>query len=51
MYNQYYSREEQYLFTDRIAVLQELKYHIDQIKKGGNKKLSLLGPRAESEKH
>jgi len=45
MYNQYYSREEQYLFTDRIAVLQELKYHIDQIKKGGNKKLSLLGPR------
>jgi hypothetical protein len=45
MYNLYYSKEEQYLFTDRIAVLQELTYHIDQIKKGGNKKLSLLGPR------
>ena len=29
MYNQYYSKEEQYLFTDRISVLQELKYHID----------------------
>jgi len=45
MYNQYYSKEEQYLFTDRISVLQELKYNIDQIKKGGNKKLSVLGPR------
>jgi len=45
MYSQYYSKEEQYLFTDRVSILQELEYHILQVKRGSSKKLSLLGPR------
>ena len=45
MYHQYYSKEEQYLYINRVSILEKLENCIRKTKMGANNKLALLGTR------